>query len=102
MNQQERILIYGRLGKNPDLRYTRKQEPVCQFTVAENIEGETSPRWHRVVVWGKQAELCTVYLKKGSPIFVQGQIFDREFTTDEGEKKQYRELNADNLGFLAL
>lgn len=99
MNQQERILIYGRLGKNPELKYTLKQEPICFLAVAEQIEGDEKPKWHNVVVWGKQAEQCSVYLKKGIPVFVRGRNQTRDYTNKEGEKKLYTEFKADSVGF---
>ncbi|MBL7663813.1 MAG: single-stranded DNA-binding protein [Bacteriovoracaceae bacterium] len=92
MNQNKSILICGRLGQNPDLRYTRKQEPVCTFSLAENIEGSDKPKWHKVVVWGKQAENCNLHLKKGLRVFVQGQNERREFENLEGEVKQFTQL----------
>ena len=93
------VLIHGRLGKNPDLRYTPKQEAICIFSVAENIEGEDGPRWHRVVVWGKQAEQCPLYLKKGSPVFVRGQKVTRSFTDKEGNQRGIEEIQAQSVGF---
>lgn len=97
------ILILGRLGKNPDLRYTRqKQKPVCTLSVAVNDEEAKETKWHRVVVWDKQAELAKQYLKKGDPIFAQGRIQQREFRTEDGELKKYQELNADLIGFSNL
>jgi len=64
MIEKNTILICGRLGKNPDLKYTKKQEAICTLAVAEQISGEEKPRWHKVIVWGKQAESCSVMLKK--------------------------------------
>jgi len=95
----EKKIIFGRLGKNPELRYTQKQEPTCNFTVAEESEIEGRPHWHNVKVWGKQAEHCNLYLKKGLPIFMRGQNQIREFTTSEGEKKSVTEFKADFIGF---
>ena len=97
-NKTASILIHGRLGQNPDLRYTKKQEPVCIFSVAENITGEETPRWHRVVVWGKQAELCSVHLDKGMPVFVRGQKITRSYTDKDGNQKGVEELQAQYVG----
>lgn len=71
MNSNQQVLFLGRLRKNPELRYTRKQEPVCRLSVAVPMEGSDKPYWHKVVVWGKQAELCQVFLGKGTQVFVQ-------------------------------
>lgn len=98
-NNATQILIQGRLGQNPDLRYTKKQEPICLLSIAENIAGEEAPRWHRVVVWGKQAEQCPNYLKKGSPVFVRGHKVTRSYTDKEGIQKGIEEVQAQIVGF---
>ena len=100
MENKMRITIMGRLGKNPELKYTKNKEAVCNFSVAEKIEGEDKPRWHKVVVWGKQAESCNVLLRQGSPIFVQGQIISKEFINAEGEPKKSIELKGEHIGFI--
>ncbi len=92
------ILIHGRLGQNPDLRYTKKQEPVCIFSVAENISGQEDPLWHRVVVWGRQAELCSTQLDKGSAVFVRGQKITRSYVDKEGQQKGVEEIQAQMVG----
>jgi single-strand DNA-binding protein len=98
MSDQKRILIMGRLGSNPELAYTKKQEPVCNLNIAERIEGSEKPRWHRVIVWGKQAEQCKVHLQKGQLVFVQGQNRMREFQSSEHGLKKIVELHVDAIG----
>ena len=98
MEGSNRILVYGHIGQRPELRYTGKGEAVCNFSVAENIEGAETPRWLKVVVWGKEAELCTAQLDKGLPVFVKGRNVDCEFKTKEGNLKKYTELRADRVG----
>lgn len=95
-----KILIHGRLGQNPDLRYTLKQEPVCMFSIAENKQLNAEPIWHRIVVWGKQAEYCSVHLKKGQQVFVKGTNVNKEFKNKNGETKSLIELRADLIGFI--
>ena len=97
-NKTGAVLIHGRLGQNPDLRYTKKQEPVCIFSVAENISDEESPRWHRVVVWGRQAELCSTQLDKGMAVFVRGQKITRSYVDKEGQQKGVEEIQAQLVG----
>ena len=92
------ILICGRLGRDPELKYTKKLEPVCTFSIAEQIKGTEKPNWHKVVVWGKSAESCKVQLQRGSLIFVRGRKSPQEFTNKEGEKKKYIEIHADTIG----
>lgn len=95
-------ILYGRLGKNPELRYTPKQEPVCYFSVAEIVSDQEKPNWHDVVIWGKQAELASVFLKKGCKVFVRGQNREREYRTIEGRTKRRSSFIADDLGFLSF
>jgi single-strand DNA-binding protein len=95
-------LFIGRLGKNPDLRYTRSLKPVCYLSVAETRESEGQTVWHKVVVWGKQAELCSLYLQKGKEVFVKGKMELKEFMTSEGNLKKYKEINASLIGFSNL
>ncbi|HXH74380.1 MAG TPA: single-stranded DNA-binding protein [Bacteriovoracaceae bacterium] len=95
-------VIFGRLGKNPELRYTSKQEPVCYFSVAETISDQERPYWHNVVVWGKQAEQASLFLKKGGQVFVRGQNLEREYRTTAGETKKCLDFRADDLGFLTF
>lgn len=99
MNNQDQIILHGRLGSNPELKYTMKSEPVCTLSVAENIEGKPSPIWHRVIVWGRQAENCQVFLKKGSEVFVRGRINIREFKCKDGTQRTVEEIKAFSVGF---
>lgn len=92
-------IFMGRLGVNPELRYTKKQEPVCSLSVAVDQKDTDKPDWKRVIVWGKQAELCNLYLKKGKEVFVQGRMQSREFKDREGELRSVTEWNARLIGF---
>ena len=92
-------VFVGRLGKNPELRYTPKQTAVCSISLAVDREGQEAADWKRVVVWGKQAEICSVQLKKGSELFVQGRIEVKSFKTKDGETKTFEEVNAKLVGF---
>ncbi len=98
MEGSNRILIYGRVGQRPELRYTAKHEAVCNFSVAESIPGSEAPKWHKVVVWGRQAELCSAQLNKGYQVFARGRNVECEFKTKEGVDKKYTELRADLIG----
>lgn len=102
INSTRQVLFIGRLGQNPELRYTRRQEAVCRLNVAVVVEGSTKPCWHKVVVWGKQAELCQVFLVKGGQVFVQGRVTFREQLLESGEIKKYEEVTAERVGFINL
>lgn len=99
MNNQKEVTIYGRLGKKPELRRTKKEKPFCIFTLAEQVDGEENPRWHNVVMWGTEAEHWYNVLNKGVSVFVRGRIVDHEYKNNSGELKQYKEINADAIGF---
>lgn len=92
----------GRLGKDPDLRYTPKREAVCYLSVAINNKEQEETVWKKVIVWGKQAELCNLYLKKGKEVFVQGQNNVREFTDKLGNLRSVEEVKARLIGFSNL
>ena len=95
-------IFLGRLGVNPDLRYTAKSEAVCALSVAVDQKDRDKPVWKRVVVWGKQAELCNLYLKKGHEVFVQGQNKVREFEDKRGILRSVEEVKAQLIGFSNL
>lgn len=101
MNKESAITIYGRLGKDPELRQTKNNKPFCIFTLAEQIEGEEKPRWHNIAMWEKDSEHWAKVLKKGTQVFVQGRIFEKEFRSKEGEIKKYKELNAEAIGIVS-
>jgi single-strand DNA-binding protein len=100
--ESKEITFMGRLGKKPELRYTSKLKAVCSLTVAvkENSEGDTE--WRKVVVWDRQAEICSVQLKKGCEVFVRGPVSMKSFENQKGEKIRYEEVNAYRVGFTNL
>ncbi|HEY3444728.1 MAG TPA: single-stranded DNA-binding protein [Myxococcales bacterium] len=103
-----KAIVLGNLGKDPEIRYTPGGQPVCNFTVATNeswtdkSSGQKQERteWHRIVVWGKTAENCGQYLKKGSSVYIEGRIQTREWTDKEGVKKYTTEIVANSVQFL--
>ena len=97
----------GRLGQDPELRYTQTQMPVTTLNVAtsEYKMGKDGQRqemteWHRIVVWGKQAENCNKYLKKGRAVFVEGKIQTRSWDDSSGQKRYATEIVATNVQFM--
>jgi single-strand DNA-binding protein len=97
-------MLLGRLGTDPVLRQTKNGTPVANFSLATEVynrtknEGETT--WHRVVTWGKPAELVHTELKKGMAVFVEGGIRVRKFQDDEGEFHYIHEIHVDRVNFL--
>lgn len=102
-----RVVLVGRLGGAPETRYTGGGQAVCNFSLAtdesyKNKEGErvSKVEWHRVVVWGKQAEIAQQYLHKGSLVYLEGKIQSREWQDREGLKKTSFEIVASNFRML--
>ena len=102
-----KVILVGRLGRDPETRYTGGGQAVANFSVAtdesykdRNGERQKRTEWHKIVVWGKQAEIAHQYLKKGSLIFVEGRIQSREWQDKEGQKRTSFEIVANNFRML--
>ena len=102
-----RVILVGRLGRDPETRYTGGGQAVADFSVAtdetykdKNGERQKRTEWHKIVVWGKQAEIAQQYLKKGSLIFIEGRIQSREWQDKEGQKRTSFEIVASNFRML--
>lgn len=102
-----KVLLIGRLGKDPEVRYTTTGGSVATFSVATNENwtdknGQKQERteWHRIVAWGKLGEICGQYLSKGREAFVEGRLQTREWTDKEGNKRYTTEIVASNVQFL--
>lgn len=108
MKGYSKALIMGNLTRDPELKYIPSGTPVTNFTVAVNRRytpqgGETKEEtsFIPVVVWGKQAENCNQYLKKGSPVFVDGDLRQRSYETTDGQKRSVIEVVAFTVQFLS-
>jgi single-strand DNA-binding protein len=102
-----KVILVGRLGKDPETRYTSSGQAVCNFTMAtdetyRDRAGERQKRteWHRIVVWAKQAEIAQQYLHKGSLIYLEGRIQTRQWDDREGQKRTSVEIVANNFRML--
>jgi single-strand DNA-binding protein len=102
-----KVILVGRLGRDPETRYTSGGQAVANFSVAtdetykdRNGERQKRTEWHKIVVWGKQAEIAQQYLKKGSLIFIEGRIQSREWQDKEGQKRTSFEIVATNFRML--
>jgi single-strand DNA-binding protein len=93
------ISLAGRIGQDPELRYTSSDNAVCNISIAtRNYQGETD--WHRVVCWGKTAENIERYLRKGDWVVVRGSLGYRKWTDREGIEKVSAEINAQEVTFM--
>jgi len=102
-----KVLLIGNLTRDPELRYIPSGQPVTSFSVACNRtymsqtgEKKEEVSFIRVVVWGRRAEVCNEYLKKGSPVFVEGRLQSRSWDAPDGSKRSTIEVVAQNVQFL--
>ena len=107
MASVNKVILLGNLGRDPEVRFTQGGTPVANFTMAttdrwSDPSGEKKEKteWHRIVVWGKQAEIAGEYLRKGRPVFVEGSLQTREWTGRDGNKRYTTEVRAQRLQLL--
>ena len=102
-----KALLIGRLGADPEVRYTPDGTMVVNFRLATDLQwkdksGEKIQRteWHRIVAYGKLAEICSNYLSKGKLIFIEGRIQTRSWEDKDGVKRSTTEIVASNMQML--
>jgi single-strand DNA-binding protein len=102
-----KVILVGHLGADPDMRYTPSGQGVCELRLAtseswndKNGQRQERTEWHRIVVWGKRAEVCSKYLSKGRQVFVEGRIQTRTYDDKDGNKRYITEIIANDVQFL--
>lgn len=102
-----KAILVGNLGRDPELRQTPNGQSVVNFTLAtsENWTDKSGERqerteWHRIVVWGRTAEMCNQYLSKGRTVYIEGRIQTREWEDKDGNKRYTTEINASTVQFI--
>ena len=107
MSGLNKAIIIGRLGKDPEHRAVSAQNNVTNFSIAtserwKDKQGEAQEKteWHRIVAWGKLAEISQKYLSKGSQVYVEGKLQTRIWEDQQGQKKYTTEIVATNIQFL--
>lgn len=108
MSGVNKVILIGHLGRDPEVRYTQGGAAVANFTMATTEQwkdassGERKERteWHRIVVWGRQAEIAGEYLKKGRQVYVEGGLQTREWTDRDGNKRYTTEIRAQRFQML--
>lgn len=102
-----KVMVIGRLGRDPELKYTQAGAPVCTLNLAtdesyKDNNGQKVERteWHRVVVFQKAAENCSQYLAKGSLVFVEGSLQTRKWQDQQGQDRYVTEIRAHRVQFL--
>ena len=101
MASLNKAMIIGRLGADPEVRYTQNNTAVANMSVAtsekfkdSNGEFQERTEWHRVVAWNRLAEICQQYLKKGSLVYFEGPIQTRSWENKDGQKQYSTEIKA--------
>ena len=102
-----KVILVGRLGADPDMRYTPSGQGVCEMRIAtseswndKNGQRQERTEWHRIVVWGKRAEICSKYLAKGRQVYIEGRIQTRSYDDKDGNKRYITEIIANDVQFL--
>ena len=107
MSSVNKVILIGRLGKDPEVRYTNDNVAVANFTLAtseyykdKNGERQESTEWHNVVAWRNLAELSEKYLRKGKQVYIEGRLRTRAWDDKDGNKRYTTEIVADNMTLL--
>ena len=101
MSSLNKAMLIGRLGQDPEVRYTQSNTAVANLSIATSErykdstgEWKETTEWHRVVAWGRLAEICQEYLKKGSQVYIEGPIQTRQWEDKEGRTRYTTEIKA--------
>jgi len=107
MGSVNKVILVGNLGADPELKYTPSNRAVCNLSVATNEvwkdksgQKQEKTEWHRVNVWGEQAENCSKFLSKGRMVYVEGRLQTRSWDDKDGKKRYSTEVVADRVVFL--
>ena len=105
-----KVILLGRVGKDPDVRYVAQNQPVASFTLATtdraytNANGVQVPErteWHNIVMWGKNAEVAERYIRKGTQIYLEGRLRTRAWEDRNQVKRYTTEIYVDTFELLA-
>lgn len=105
-----KVILVGNLGQDPEIRYTPDGRPIANFSIATSEtwndkntgERREKTEWHRVVVFGKLAEICGEYLSKGRQVYIEGKLQTRKWQTKEGQDRWTTEVVVDMRGTMQM
>lgn len=106
MSSVNKVLILGRLGKDPELQSTQGGQSVCKMSVAtserfkKGDDWQERTEWHKIVVWGRTGEAAAEHLRKGQQVYLEGRIQTRSWDDKDGQKRYMTEIVADRVVFL--
>jgi len=102
-----KVILVGNLGANPEVRYTAGGQPVANLRLAtsqrwtdKSGQRQESTEWHRVVLFGRTAEIAQKYLTKGRQVYIEGRIQTRQWQDQQGQKRYTTEIVATNMQLL--
>ena len=103
-----KVILIGNVGSDPELKYTTNGAGVSNFSVATNEtwtdkntnERQERTEWHRIVAWGRLAEICNQYLRKGSKVYIEGSLQTRSWEGQDGQKRYTTEIRAAEMQML--
>ena len=108
MASVNKVIIIGHLGKDPETRFAPSGDAICNFTVATSEQWKDkatgdkkeATEWHRISAFGKLAEICGQYLKKGSQVYVEGSLRTRKWQDKDGQDRYTTEIRSDAMRML--
>lgn len=107
MASVNKVILVGNLGRDPEMRYMPSGDAIASFSVAttdtwkdKSGAKQEKTEWHRISMFGKQAEIAGQYLKKGSSVYIEGRLQTRKWTDKEGHERQTTEVVADRMQML--
>lgn len=108
MASVNKVILVGNLGQDPETRYAPSGDAICNLRVAttetwkdkQSGEKREATEWHRVVLFGRQAEVASDYLKKGSQIYVEGRLQTRKWQDKDGQERYTTEIRGDEMKML--
>ena len=102
-----KVILIGRLGADPEIRYTVDGQPVATFRIAtserwtdKNGQRQERTEWHRIVAYGRLAEICGEHLSKGRQVYIEGRLQTRSYEDREGVRRYVTEIVAQEVVFL--
>jgi single-strand DNA-binding protein len=105
MSSLNKVILIGNLGRDPEIRYTQGGEPIANFSLAtserwtdKNGQKQERTEWHRVEIFGKQAQIARDYLSKGRSVYVEGSVRYDEWTDKDGNKRNTTKIRVSGPG----
>lgn len=108
MASLNKVMLIGNLGKDPEVRYTTSGQAVASFSLAtteryknkQSGDFEEKTEWHRITLWGRQAEVAGEYLAKGRTVYIEGRLQTRKWTDRDGNEKYTTEVVGERMQML--